>query len=118
MMGLCNAWCDRAPMIVLGATGPLAAEKRRPWIDWIHTSRDQGAYIRSIIKWDDQPTSADALVESLVRGNQLTRAAPTAPVYICLDAGFQETRLDSKPVGTSYDRFCSKNTTPPHNDAL
>ena len=58
MMSLFNAWCDRAPMIVLGATGPLDAEKRRPWIDWIHTSRDQGAYIRSIIKWDDQPTSA------------------------------------------------------------
>ena len=42
MMSLYNAWCDRAPMIVLGATGPLDAEKRRPWIDWIHTSRDQG----------------------------------------------------------------------------
>ena len=63
MMSLFNAWCDRAPIFVLGATGPVAAEKRRPWIDWIHTSRDQGAYIRSIIKWDDQPTSPDALVE-------------------------------------------------------
>ena len=58
MMSLFNAWCDRVPMIVLGATGPVDAEKRRPWIDWIHTSRDQGAYIRSIIKWDDQPSSA------------------------------------------------------------
>src|SRR5262249_6629947 len=34
MMSLFNAWCDRVPMIVLGATGPLDAEKRRPWIDW------------------------------------------------------------------------------------
>ena len=58
MMSLYNAWCDRAPMIVLGATGPLDAEKRRPWIDWIHTSRDQGGLIRSFIKWDDQPSSA------------------------------------------------------------
>ena len=30
MMGLFNAWCDRVPMIVLGATGPVASEKRRP----------------------------------------------------------------------------------------
>ena len=30
MMSLFNAWCDRVPMIVLGATGPLDAEKRRP----------------------------------------------------------------------------------------
>ncbi len=69
MMSLYNAWCDRAPMIVLGATGPLDAEKRRPWIDWIHTSRDQGGLIRSFIKWDDQPSSGQALVESMCRGN-------------------------------------------------
>jgi thiamine pyrophosphate-dependent acetolactate synthase large subunit-like protein len=105
MMSLFNAWCDRVPMIVLGATGPVAAEKRRPWIDWIHTSRDQGAYIRSIIKWDDQPTSPDALVESMVRANLLTRSAPTAPVYICLDAGFQETRLDKEPEWPDVKRF-------------
>jgi thiamine pyrophosphate-dependent acetolactate synthase large subunit-like protein len=118
MMGLFNAWCDRAPMLVLGATGPVAAEKRRPWIDWIHTSRDQGAYIRSIIKWDDQPTSADALVESLVRGNLLTRAAPTAPVYICLDAGFQETRLDKEPEWPDVKRFAPPKPSRPSRESL
>ena len=105
MMSLFNAWCDRAPLFVLGATGPVAAEKRRPWIDWIHTSRDQGAYIRSIIKWDDQPTSPDALVESMMRANMLTRSAPTAPVYICLDAGFQEQKLDKEPEWPDVTRF-------------
>jgi thiamine pyrophosphate-dependent acetolactate synthase large subunit-like protein len=105
MMSLFNAWCDRVPMIVLGATGPLDAEKRRPWIDWIHTSRDQGAYIRSIIKWDDQPSSPQALVESMCRANLATRAAPTAPVYICLDAGLQESRLDKEPDWPDMTRF-------------
>src|SRR6204780_3211903 len=105
MMGLFNAWCDRVPMMVLGATGPVDAEKRRPWIDWIHTSRDQGAYIRSIIKWDDQPTSPDALVESMMGANMLTRSAPTAPVYICLDAGFQEQKLDKEPEWPDVKRF-------------
>ena len=37
-MAIYNAWCDRVPMIILGATGPLDAERRRPWIDWIHTA--------------------------------------------------------------------------------
>src|SRR5437016_5148435 len=105
MMGLFNAWCDRVPMIVLGATGPVDAEKRRPWIDWIHTSRDQGAYIRSIIKWDDQPSSPHALIESMCRANIVTRTAPTAPVYICLDAGLQEQRLDSEPQWPDISRF-------------
>ena len=105
MMSLFNAWCDRVPMVVLGATGPLDAEKRRPWIDWIHTSRDQGAYIRSIIKWDDQPSSPQALVESMCRANIATRSAPTAPVYICLDAGFQEQRLEKEPEWPEVSRF-------------
>jgi thiamine pyrophosphate-dependent acetolactate synthase large subunit-like protein len=118
MMSLFNAWCDRVPMIVLGATGPVAAEKRRPWIDWIHTSRDQGAYIRSIIKWDDQPTSPDALVESMVRANLLTRSAPTAPVYICLDAGFQETRLDKEPEWPDVKRFKPPKPPRPSKESL
>jgi thiamine pyrophosphate-dependent acetolactate synthase large subunit-like protein len=118
MMGLFNAWCDRVPMLVLGATGPVAAEKRRPWIDWIHTSRDQGAYIRSIIKWDDQPTSPDALVESMIRANLLTRSAPTAPVYICLDAGFQETRLDKEPEWPEVKRFMPPKPPRPSQESL
>jgi thiamine pyrophosphate-dependent acetolactate synthase large subunit-like protein len=94
MMGMFNAWCDRQPMLVLGATGPVDTEKRRPWIDWIHTMRDQGALVRGFVKWDDQPTSADGLVESLARAHLITRTAPTAPVYVCLDAGLQEEKLE------------------------
>src|SRR5712691_7737068 len=41
-MAIFNAWCDRTPILILGATGPVDAAKRRPWIDWIHTARDQG----------------------------------------------------------------------------
>ena len=105
MMGLFNAWCDRVPMLVLGATGPVDSTKRRPWIDWIHTSKDQGGLIRDFIKWDDQPASAEALVEAMCRANILTRSAPTAPVYICLDAGLQETKLEQEPEWPDLARF-------------
>ena len=118
MMSLFNAWCDRVPMIVLGATGPVDAELRRPWIDWIHTSRDQGAYIRSIIKWDDQPCSAQALVESMCRANIATRTAPTAPVYICLDAGFQESRLEQEPQWPDMSRFMAPEPPRPAKEAI
>ena len=57
-MAIFNAWCDRMPMVILGATGPVDAVKRRPWIDWIHTARDQGALVRGYTKWDDQPSFA------------------------------------------------------------
>lgn len=92
-MAIFDAYCDRVPMVVLGATGPLDASERRPWIDWIHTAADQGALIRDYCKWDDQPASVGAAVESLVRADQITRSYPPAPTYVCLDAGLQESRL-------------------------
>jgi thiamine pyrophosphate-dependent acetolactate synthase large subunit-like protein len=92
-MGMFNAYCDRMPMIVIGATGPVAPEKRRPWIDWIHTAKDQGALVREFVKWDDEPRSPEGIVEAFVRGMQLTSVEPCAPVYICLDAGLQEEKL-------------------------
>ncbi len=58
-MGVFNAWCDRVPMLILGATGPLDAAKRRPWIEWIHTTIDQGSMVRGFTKWDDQPASPE-----------------------------------------------------------
>ena len=69
-MAYYNAWCDRVPMVTIGATGPLDAKKRRPWIDWIHTSRDQAALVRPYTKWDDQLGSVPAAVESIVRAKQ------------------------------------------------
>ena len=92
-MPIFNAWCDRTPMIIFGATGPVDAHRRRPWIDWIHTSKDQASIIRDYTKWDDQPVSPQAAVESVLRANQITRSAPYGPVYICLDAGLQEAGL-------------------------
>jgi thiamine pyrophosphate-dependent acetolactate synthase large subunit-like protein len=92
-MPIFNAWCDRTPMIIFGATGPVDAHRRRPWIDWIHTSKDQASIIRDYTKWDDQPASPQAAVESVLRANQITRSAPYGPVYICLDAGLQESGL-------------------------
>ena len=71
-MAIFNAWCDRMPVIVLGATGPVDAAKRRPWIDWIHTARDQGAIVRNYTKWDDQPASPAAAREAL-HARQLDR---------------------------------------------
>ncbi len=92
-MPIFNAWCDRTPMVIFGATGPVDAHRRRPWIDWIHTSKDQASIIRDYTKWDDQPASPQAAVESVLRANQIARSVPYGPVYICLDAGLQEAPL-------------------------
>ena len=92
-MAIFNAWCDRMPIVVLGATGPVDAAKRRPWIDWIHTARDQGAIVRDYTKWDDQPASPAAAREALIRATWMANTAPMGPVYINLDAEMQEAKL-------------------------
>lgn len=104
-MAVFNAWCDRAPLLLVGATGPVDAAKRRPWIDWIHTAQDQAALVRPYTKWDDQPASAQAAVESFLRAYQMTATYPKGPTYICLDAGLQETRLSERPAIPDVKRF-------------
>lgn len=97
-MSIYNAFCDRVPMLILGATGPLDATKRRPWIDWLHTATDQAALIRQFIKFDDQPHSPNAAIASLVQATAATSSKPTAPVYVCLDLSLQESEVDPKTL--------------------
>ena len=117
-MAIFNAWCDRAPMLILGATGPVDAAQRRPWIEWIHTAKDQGALIRNYVKWDDQPASPAAAVESMLRAWQITRAVPRGPVYVCLDVGLQEMALDEPPKIPDLARFNPAAAPAPAPEAL
>lgn len=104
-MSIFNAWCDRAPVLVLGATGPWDAAKRRPWIDWIHTMSDQGAMVRSFTKWDNQPGSVAAAQEALVRAAQISMTAPRGPTYVNLDAAVQEQKIGPMPAMPDVARF-------------
>lgn len=97
-MAIFDAWVDRMPVIVMGATGPVDASRRRPWIDWIHTAQDQGALVRNFTKWDGQPASIPAAHEALLRAVQIATTAPQGPVYVCFDAALQESRLAEKPA--------------------
>ncbi len=115
-MAVFNAWCDRTPLLLLGATGPVDAAKRRPWIDWIHTAQDQGAMIRNFTKWDDQPASVPAAIESLLRAWQMTDTVPKGPTYVCLDAALQETRLEEAPALPDMRRYAPPSAAYPAPD--
>lgn len=92
-MAIFDAWADRVPVLVLGATGPLDAARRRPWIDWLHTSQDQAAMIRHYVKWDAQPTSVPATLEAIARAWRTIQTVPHGPAYVCLDAEVQESEM-------------------------
>jgi acetolactate synthase-1/2/3 large subunit len=117
-MAIFNAWCDRVPMIVLGATGAVDAVRRRPWIEWIHTVRDQGALIRNYTKWDDQPSSIGAAQEALLRANMITQTAPCGPVYINLNLELQEDEIAAAPPDPETGRFAPPAPLEPAGRAL
>ena len=117
-MAIFNAWCDRMPVVMLGATGPVDAALRRPWIDWIHTARDQGAIVRGYVKWDDQPASPAAAREALLRANWIARTEPRGPVYVNLDAGMQEAPLDGALPPIDPARYAPVAAPAPDGDAV
>jgi thiamine pyrophosphate-dependent acetolactate synthase large subunit-like protein len=117
-MAIFNAWCDRMPMVILGATGPVDAVKRRPWIDWIHTARDQGALIRGYTKWDDQPVSPVAAREAVLRAAWIANTAPCGPTYVNLDAGMQEEKLAEPVAPIETQRFMPPVANAPAADVI
>ncbi len=104
-MQIFNCWCDRAPVLIIGATGPWDAAKRRPWIDWIHTCSDQGGLIRNYTKWDNQPGSVPAAMEAILRAAQIAQTAPRGPVYVNLDSSVQESKLAALPPMPEVTRY-------------
>jgi thiamine pyrophosphate-dependent acetolactate synthase large subunit-like protein len=117
-MAIFNAWCDRMPVVILGATGPVDAAKRRPWIDWIHTARDQGAIVRSFVKWDDQPASPIAAREAILRAMWHAQSAPCGPVYVNLDAEMQEAPLAAPLPPLDPSRYTPAVAMAPHADRV
>ncbi len=103
-MGIFDTWCGRQPMVVIG-TAAFDAETRTPWIEWIHSSADQASMVRGFVKWDDEPHSIGAAVDSLRRATLLARAEPPGPTLVTLDRGLQEQELASWPKKDDVARF-------------
>ena len=94
-MTIYYAHVDRAPVLVLGATGPIERGKRRPYIDWIHTAQVNANAVRDYTKWDDQPAAVADFPASFARAYRIATTEPSGPVYLCYDAALQEQKLDA-----------------------
>lgn len=93
-MAVYYAYLDRVPLLLLGATGPMDPTRRRPGIDWIHTTVLQSQPIRDYIKWDRQPVGAQEVVDSFARAHRVATQEPQGPVYLVYDSAFQEDPLE------------------------
>jgi acetolactate synthase I/II/III large subunit len=93
-MAIYYAYIDRAPVFLIGATGPMDESKRRPRIDWIHTAQGQGEAVRAYTKWDYQPHAIDGVPDAFARAYSVMMTEPRGPIYMCYDAWLQEQRLE------------------------
>jgi acetolactate synthase-1/2/3 large subunit len=93
-MAIYYSYADRAPVFIIGATGPMDETKRRPRIDWIHSALVQGEAVRAYTKWDYQPTVIDGVPESFARAYAVMMTEPRGPIYMCYDAWMQEQVLE------------------------
>ena len=113
-MALFDAWCDRVPVLAFGATGPVDAARRRPWIDWIHTAKDQAALVRPFLKWDAQPASLEAARDDVLRARQIATTLPCGPTYVCFDSDLQEAEAPATlPPLPAMDRHRSPRPAAP-----
>lgn len=117
-MSLYNAYCDRVPVLALSGTGPLRKSRRRPWIDWIHTALDQGALVRSVVKWDDQPFHTDGVVDSVVRAHRIADTPPKGPTYVTVDHDLQENELEAPVAMPDLAQFDPPSRMAPDPEAI
>ena len=93
-MAIYNAWCDRAPMMVI-AGNTLDATKRRPGVEWYHVAQDLGTMVRDFTKYDDTPVSLQHFAESFMRAQSISMTAPARPVLIVADGELQEEGVEN-----------------------
>lgn len=96
-MAFHGAYTSKTPLIAIAGAGPFSKPDRRPQIDWQHLAMIQGNLVRDYVKWDDQPHDPESFPESFMRAYRLAMTEPKGPVYLAVDAGWQEKRLE-KPV--------------------
>lgn len=91
-MGIFNIYCAGMPVIILGGSGPSDITLRGP-VDYLHSANTQGELVRQFVKWDDEATTVEGVIDSVMRGYKIANTVPKGPVYIAFDSGLQEQKL-------------------------
>ncbi len=63
-----------------------------------HTANDMAGYVRSITKWDAQPTSLEGTLTALQEAYRQAITPPTAPTLVVIDMEFQKAEAGNMQV--------------------
>jgi acetolactate synthase-1/2/3 large subunit len=118
-MSVYNAACDRAPVVILGGSGPLNPDDRR-YIDWAHTASSQCDLVKPMVKWTAEPPTLQSTLDQLAKAHKIAASAPTGPVYVSIDQGAQECAMPANLIIPDVDlpRYQPAPPTAANPDAL
>ena len=94
-MAVYNAWCDRAPMVIIGGNH-FDASERRTGVEWSHSAQDAARVLRDYTKWDDAPHSLQHFSESMARAYKIATTPPMGPVVVIIDGHLQEAEMGNQ----------------------
>ncbi len=111
-MGIFNMYCAGMPVLILGGSGPADIKLRGP-VDYLHSANTQGEAVRQYVKWDDEATTVEGVIDSVLRGYKIANTVPKGPVYIAFDSGIQETELKEPVAVPDVSLPCFQAPEPP-----
>lgn len=117
-MAIYNAWCDKSPVLVLGGGSPLDPTKRKNSSEWLLAGIVPGNLVRDFVKWDDYVINTSSLPETLIRAYRLAMQKPQGPVFVCLDAAMQESRIDETVEVPFFEETLKTSVLQPDPDRL
>ena len=103
-MTIFNAWCDRTPMVIFGATGPVDAHKRRRGSTGSHTAADRARSSATTPSGTDQPASRRPRWNPCCGPTRWARTAPCGPPT-SVSTGLQEQALTEEVLIPDAARF-------------
>ena len=111
-MAIFNAWCDRVPMLILGATGPVGCGEA-PAVDRLdpHRRPTRARWCATTRSGTTSRRSVPAAYEALLRAAQIAHTAPRGPTYVNLDAALQEVE-DRRAAAAARRRRASRAPAP------
>ena len=92
-MNVYNAWCDRAPVVILGGSGPWEVKDRRGTTDWAHCGSTQSHLVKDFVKWTAEPMTPQATLDAFVQAKRIAMTPPYGPVYVSIDRSVQEAKI-------------------------
>jgi thiamine pyrophosphate-dependent acetolactate synthase large subunit-like protein len=92
-MAVYNAFCDRAPMIIIAGNHIDAGARTPGGTNWWHSAQDMPKILRDFTKWDDTCHSLTHFADSMARAYQIATTPPMGPVVIVVDADQQEEEM-------------------------